>query len=238
MFSKVSVLVPTRQRPERLRAMIASFEETTRGVEDSVELVFRVDEDDDTTLRVLLAPLRYDVTIDYDVIIGPRYNGYASMPAFFNEMARNSTGDVLLLGNDDMLFKTPGWPNQVLSAANQHPDGVFVLGYSTFNATHYPFSTISRRVVEHVGFFWPPHVFWGDIFWRDVMGAFGRTVMLSDVEIEHRWVGFDPEPDQVFRDAEPAKCVEVRDPTYWSVTHANAVAETVEKLRPLVVTNG
>lgn len=227
-FSKVSVLVPTRQRPDRLRAMIASFEETTCGVEDSVELIFRVDEDDTSPLDVLSAYVRYKVI--GRVVVGPRYNGYASLPQFFNEMADVATGDILFLGNDDMLFKTPGWSTEVLKTANAYPDGVFVIGYDTLNATHYPFSTISRRVVEHLGFFWPPGIFWGDIFWRDVMGAFGRTVMLPHVKIEHDWAGFNP--DQVVLESD--KDVERRDPNYWTVTHANAVRDAVDKLQELV----
>lgn len=221
MFSKVSVLVPTRQRPDRLRTMLASYEETTRGVEDFAELVFRADDDDVVTQESLRG---------YHLLVGPRHKGYESLPLFFNEMSAVASGDVMLLGNDDMVFKTPGWSTHILDAANQHPDGVFDIGYATLNATHYPFSTISRRVVEHLGFFWPPHIFWGDIFWRDVMGAFGRTVMLSYVEIEHDWAGF--KPDQVF--AESDKDIERRDPNYWSITHENAVGEAVAKVRELV----
>lgn len=222
-FSKVSVLVPTRQRPERLRTMIASFEETTRDCADSAELIFRVDEDDATTLRHLLAPLRYEV------IVGPRYDGYASLSTFFNEMAAVATGDVLFLGNDDMVFKTHGWPTKVIDTANRYPDGIFVIGYDTLNSTHYPFSTISRRVVNHLGYFWPPGIFWGDIFWRDVMGAFKRTIMLPHVAIEHDWAGFNP--DQVFKESN-----KVEPTAYWSTTHADAVAAAVDKLRLLVLT--
>lgn len=226
-FSKVSVLVPTRQRPERLLKMIASVEKTTGGVEDSVELIFRVDKDDTSALPVLSAYARYRVI--GRVVVGPRHNGYASLPLFFNEMAAACTGDVLLLGNDDMVFCTPGWPAKVLATANRYPDGLFDIGYVTHNATHYPFATVSRRVVEHLGFFWPPQLMWGDIFWRDVMGAFNRTVMLDDVEIAHEWVGFDAQPDAVFTAAN-----KVEPSGYWTGTHADAMREAVDRLRELV----
>lgn len=221
MFSKVSVLVPTRQRPERLRKMIASYEQTTMRCRGAVELIFRIDEDDTVTQQFLQQH-------NYRTLIGSRHRGYASLPLFFNEMAAVATGNILLLGNDDMVFKTLNWPVHVIAAANQYPDGLFDIGYSTFNATHYPFSTISRRVVDHVGYFWPPQIFWGDIFWRDVMGAFGRTVMLDDVAIEHDWAGFDAEPDQVFKDAN-----KVEPAGYWTGTHAEAVAAAVAKLQEL-----
>jgi hypothetical protein len=199
--------------------MLASFEATTSP--DSAELIFRID-DDDAVSRTFLDQHYYS----YRELTGPRHHGYASLPLFFNEMAAVASGDILFLGNDDMVFKTVGWAHRVLAAANLYPDGLFDIGYSTFNATHYPFSTISRKVVDHLGFFWPPQLMWGDIFWRDVMGAFGRTIMLSDVEIEHDWVGFDSEPDQVFKDAN-----KVEPAGYWSGPHAIAVAEAVAKLR-------
>jgi hypothetical protein len=224
-FSKVSVLVPTRQRPERLRRMLDSYEATARrGIGPHTELLLRTDDDDAVTRDFLRANPHTT-----RVLTGSRHNGYASLSLFFNELAAAATGDVLMLGNDDMVFKTPDWPARILEAANQYPDGLFDIGYRTHNATHYPFATISRRVVEHLGFFWPPQIFWGDIFWRDVMGAFGRTVMLDDVEIAHEWVGFDAEPDTVFREAN-----KVEPAGYWDGAHADAVSETVAKLRELL----
>jgi hypothetical protein len=151
------------------------------------------------------------------------------MPTFFNELAKAATGDVLLCGNDDMLFRTPGWPGQLLEAANAYPDGLFDLGVTTHNESHYPFSIVSRAATERLGFLWDPRIFWGDIFLRDVMRAFGRAVMVPSVRIDHDWVGF--RPDQVF--VESDKDILGKDPTYWSGTHATAVADAIATLTPM-----
>jgi hypothetical protein len=217
MFTKISVLVPTRKRLARLRTLVTSFERTTDG---AAELVFRADEDDPETLRFLF---------DQHVVIGPRRRGYADLPVFFNEMLRAATGDVLLCGNDDMVFQTAGWPSLVLAEANRHPDGVFDIGVTTHNETHFPFSIVSRKATERLGFLWDPRIFWGDIFLRDVMAAFGRSVMLPSVAIDHDWAGHDP--DDVFRESD--KNILGRDPTYWAGTHAQAVREAVDRLRGL-----
>lgn len=218
MFTKISVLVPTRNRPQRLRTLLDSYAGTTDGV--TSELVFRID-DDDVSTATLLASHR--------VVIGPRRNGYASLPSFFNEMAVAATGDVLMCGNDDMVFKTAGWAPLILAAANRYPDGLFNFGVRTHNETHYPFSIVSKSAVDRLGFIWDERIHWGDIFLRDVMAAFGRCEMLPTVEIDHDWIGFSP--DQTFLEGNQNDIYR-RDPTYWQHTHPRAVADAVEKLRP------
>jgi hypothetical protein len=218
-FGLVSVLVPTRKRPEQLRRMLKSFEATNDGC---AELVFRIDDDDPESL---------DQLAGYRIVVGPRLEGYKSMPAFFNEMLQVARGDVLMCGNDDMVFKTPGWPTTVLELANHFPDGMFDIGVKTYNEDHYPFFTVSRAAAEALGFLLDPRLFWGDIFWRDVMGRFNRCVKLPAVEIEHNWMGHHP--DTVFEEARQPEFLQ-RDPTYWSGTHIRSVEEAVEKLKSLI----
>jgi glycosyltransferase involved in cell wall biosynthesis len=224
-FDKISVLVPTRKRIERLKVLLESYAVTTRGAGHFSELVFRVDDDDVETKDFLLGQ-----EANVRVVVGPRHQGYQSMPQFFNELFANSTGDVLMCGNDDMVFKTLHWAPRLLSRANNFPDGLFDLGVTTHNEDHYPFSVISRRAAEHLGFLWDPRIYWGDIFLRDIMAWFGRTVMLPEVQIDHDWVGF--EPDLTFVEGDQNDIYR-RDPTYWAGTHATAVAEAVAKLKEL-----
>jgi len=219
MFTKVSVLIPTRRRLDRLRTMLTSYEATVNDAGNS-ELVFRIDDDDTETQEFLF---------HHRAVVGPRFKGYDSMPVFLNEMSVAANGDVLMLGNDDMIFKTPGWPRMILDAANNYPDGLFDLGVMTHNADHYPFATVSRKAAECMGFMVDPRIFWSDIFLRDVMAAFGRCVMVPQVEIEHDWAGW--KPDSVFLESD--KDIMARDPDYWTGTHATAVTDAVIKLRAL-----
>lgn len=224
-YRKVSVLVPTRKRPARLGIMLASYERTTRDVEGQSELVFRIDDDDDET---------YSLLSDYRhlVIVGPRKQGYASMPDFYNEMAKFATGDVFMIGNDDMVFRTPGWAPIILGEAGKYPDGLFDFGVKTFNEDHYPFATVSRKAVDRLGFIWDPRIFWGDMFLRDVMAHFGRALPLTAVEIDHDWIGFHP--DRTFDEADQQGIMR-RDPTYWAGTHRTAVNEAIEKLQGMML---
>jgi glycosyltransferase involved in cell wall biosynthesis len=219
MFSKISVLIPTRYRINRLRTLIASFEATTDG---AAELVFRVDDDDYETQNFL---------IGYPKIIGPRQNGYESLPQFFNEMVSAAIGDVFMCGNDDMVFKTPGWPQTVLDVANRYPDGVFDIGVKALNETHFPFSIVSRKAVDAMGYLWHPTIFWGDIFLRDVNMTLTRAIRLLSVEIDHDWAG--SHPDQTFVEGNAQRFMS-RGPEYWGAVHQPAVNEAVERLRGLL----
>lgn len=220
MSTKVSVLVPTRGRVERLTTLLTSYAHTSN--EGTSEMVFRVDNDDAESIRFLEQhPLRPQI------VVGPRYQGYRSMPQFFNELAAKASGDVVMCGNDDMVFKTLGWAPMILEAANRYPDGLFDFGVSTHNEAHYPFATVSKQVVDRLGFIWDPRIFWGDIYLRDIMAFFGRCEMLPEVEIEHDWAGWHP--DKVF--VESDKTV---GPHYWTETHWPAVREAVEKLKEVV----
>lgn len=216
-FTQISVLVPTRGRIGRLETMIGSFERTIRV--RSSEIVFRIDDDDQETSQYL-ARWRWPV------VVGPRYDGYRSTPRYLDEAYAYAHGDVLMVGNDDMIFKTTGWDLTVLEAANQYPDGLFDLGVQTLNTDHFPFSIISRTVVEILGFIYDPRIFWGDIFLRDVMDAFGRAVKLPTVHVEHDWAGY--KPDSVFAAAEALKTT-IGTSTYWEM-HREVVKEAVAKL--------
>jgi hypothetical protein len=225
MFKKISVLIPTRGRVERLKTLLRSYEATATGDEDHSELIFRVDEDDRPTVEFFATLNKPYIRA---VVVGSRLQGYKSMPAFFNEMLTRANGDVLLCGNDDMVFRTPSWASRILAKANEYPDGLFNIGVSVFNADHYPWCIVSRMTTHKLGFLWDPRIYWGDIFLRDVMGALERTVMLPEVQIDHEWAGHAPDAtfaqadqESIFRD----------DPTYWTGTHATAVAEAVERLK-------
>lgn len=212
MFKKISVLVPTRMRVKILREMVRSYNRTSDP--DSSELVFRIDDDDEETRQYLAGHPR--------TLIGPRLQGYRSLPTFFNEMLALATGDVLMCGNDDMLFRTEGWAPKLLSVANQYPDGLFDLGVKTHNEVNFPFACVSRKVVDALGFIFDPTIFWGDIYLRDIMVHFGRAVMVPEVQINHDWMGHLPDP--VFLDGEQVRRAN------WMQFHEEAVRRAVSVL--------
>lgn len=215
----LSLLVPMRGNPGRRERFWASL----RSTAPDVELVIRLDDDDAETAawaRALDPPPI--------VVIGPQLKGYASLPRFFNEMAAVATGDLLMCGNDDMIFETPGWDAHYLARANQYPDGVFDIGSMTYPAGAFPWSVVSRSVVQALGFLNDERLLYSDIFLRDVMGRFGRLLFLPDVAIAHD----DPDHGEDLV-ANAAKLdAHEHAGAYWTL-HNRCVAEAVAKIAPL-----
>lgn len=227
-YHKISVLIPTRHRVHRLETLLASFRRTVDEESKAVELIFKVDDDDIATIEFLK---KLVLPQESWQLVTPRGGGYRDMPVFFNDMLSVATGDVFLCGNDDMVFQTVDWPEQILEVANAHPDGLFNIGVSTHNAGHWPFSIVSRKAVECLGFIWDPQIFWGDIFLRDVMAFFGRAIMLPSVTIDHDWAGY--QPDKVFVETRDSKSEVEGNPQYWIDVHRPAVIQAIERLKEL-----
>lgn len=180
----ISILVPTRNRLPRLKRMIDSVINTSCWEN---ELIFRVDEDDVLTRE-------WFEHRNYKVLIGPRKNGYASLPSFFNDMVKIAQGSIIMCCNDDAVFRTENWDEKIEAKAEQFPDGIYNIGVATkVNEQVFPFSIVSRRLTEILGFINDERLLYSDLFLRDVCNSFGRCIFMQDVVIEHDWAGRTPD---------------------------------------------
>ena len=228
-YSKVSVLVPTRRRIEYLKRMLKSYHETIANPYNS-EFVFRVDSDDMETAEFL-------ATVGWPVIIGERKQGYKSLPGFYNEMVGQATGDIFVCGNDDMIFETADWPRLIIEEANKYPDGIFNIGVNTdLNDENYPFSIVSRQLVERLGRINDERLLFSDIYLLDIARHFDRAIRLRTVTIRHDWAGHTNDPTR--RDGSQHEYNDVWDqkPGFWSEDyrrrHNAVVDEAIGKLDP------
>lgn len=219
----ISVLVPTRGRVDRLQTMLDSYDATSTP--GASELIFRIDDDDWDTWKCLNKSNRF-------MIRGLRGRGYADLPKMFNQLSKLASGDLLMCGNDDMVFKTPGWDRRLQKVADNYPDGLFDLGVTTYNDTAIPFSCVSRQLVDRLGFLNDERLLYSDVYLRDVAQHFDRALLVPTIEIQHDWVGFGDgsereevrmKEDEVLRD---------RD-TYWRL-HEQCVQEAVVKLEGMI----
>jgi glycosyltransferase involved in cell wall biosynthesis len=94
---KISVLVPSRERPALLARSLSSLGE------GNIEVLVRVDEDDPSLDEYEEFP---------NLIVGPRH-GYGWLHDYYNELAARASGDWLMLWNDDCIMETPGWVEAV-----------------------------------------------------------------------------------------------------------------------------
>lgn len=109
----VSVLLPTRGRPEYLTHSIASLHNlaTDKG---ALEFLLYIDEDDEATIGQALHLIRAGLNLRF--LVGKRL-GYARHHEMTNPLAAVATGDWLLLWNDDAVMRTDGWDQRIATAA-------------------------------------------------------------------------------------------------------------------------
>lgn len=175
---KISILVPTRNRPKNVERLISSAYTTS---DLPIEFFFYIDNDD---------PARH-VTIDIMNYCGAHWimGERITLSDMWNELADAATHDILMHCGDDIVFRTSGWDTRVVETFESHPDKlILVHGDDGFQhdqvATH---GFYHRNWIEVLGRFVPPYFSsdYNDLWLTEVANALGRRVYLPDVYTEH-----------------------------------------------------
>lgn len=112
-----SIIVPTRERPDGLRRLLDSFAVTTTRPH-AVEVVLVVDADDNQSKE-----FAYDRIPLKRVVVQPGLNMGALNLAGYEA----STGDYIMLLNDDVIVRTRGWDEKVGAAFKTFNDGIVLV---------------------------------------------------------------------------------------------------------------
>ena len=160
---KISILCPTRGRPENVKRLIESLRETATVMP---EVVLYVDEDD-------IAP-----DVDAVIVRGERI----TLSKCWNRCAEAATGEILMQCGDDVVFRTKGWDDEVRRAFAAFEDRlIFVHGddgvYQHRFGTH---GFVHRKWIEAVGYFSPPYFSsdFGDTWLNEVANRINRRIYL------------------------------------------------------------
>ena len=179
----ISLLLPTRGRSGLVTRLFDSIAKNTVRL-DQIEVVLYADEDD--TDSHSLNSVHFRVVR----IIGPAL----SMGGYNSACLNEAQGDVLILANDDMVIRTPGWDDRI-RALNAEFEGQIYLGYANdlFKKSRFcTFPIISRRTCELLGdpfpaayrrYFIDVHLF--DIFKRLQHAGFDCIRFCDDLVFEH-----------------------------------------------------
>jgi hypothetical protein len=227
-YKKISVLVPTRKRLQFLAEMLKSFNETVDNP-DQAEIVFWCDSDDTETIEYLCKTF-------HKIIIGSRNEGYKSLPSFYNDMARIAKGDLLMCCNDDVQFKTKGWPTIILQEANKYPDGIFNFGVNVgLNDDKFPFSIVSKKLLDILGFINDERLLFSDIFLLDLTKHFNRAIRINSVTIFHDWAGHGKDETRIDANKHEFAIVFKDKEGNWTdsyrVLHDSVVNEAINKIK-------
>lgn len=185
----LSLLCPTRGRATLATRYAKSICDTAT-YPDRCEVLFYVDNDDPTMEQYIKL---FDVLRDTKVfkrlglITGPR----KSVSVSWNDLALQSEGDILIMGNDDIVFATEGWDVRLEQEAAKYSDDIYCLFFHDTvhnNPTFCAFPMVSRKWYETLGYF-TPGVFdfqYNDTWISDLADRIGRKRKISDVVMEHR----------------------------------------------------
>ena len=111
----ISLLLPTRGRPAQARRFLDSVAQTTAN-SSRIEVILRVDEDDAGS-RDISHP---GLTVRR--MIGPRL----TMGAYNSLCLEHSSGDIIILANDDVVLRAAGWDDEIRKLHLRHGDGVYL----------------------------------------------------------------------------------------------------------------
>lgn len=224
----ISIILPTRKRPEWLSRLIVSIIETSQNTRD-IEICARVDYDDIETIETLHS---FSNQIDIKISIGTRQtcHGY-----YWNDAWNLATGDVLQMSSDDFVYHTQGWDVEILKAINKYEDKMaFVFGsdgiQEGFIGTHF---FIHKRWAEKLGYFvtMKTNVFYHDTWNDEIAKLIGRKVYLPELYFEHKhWSTHPGTRDQVHDEARQ-NCKD--EDSIWHST-AGVRQEEADKLKELL----
>jgi len=173
----ISVLVPTRHRPENVTRVIRSAL-TTADEPSKIEFLFYVDNDDITFPKSV-------INQQVKVINGPRV--WVSL--MLNILYANSNGEIIMYGGDDMVFKSQGWDTVVRNEFNKVLDKVCLVymndgvKQSQDIARH---GFIHRKWFSVLGSAFPSgRVIPIDLWCTDIAKQLNRIRYVEEIVIEH-----------------------------------------------------
>lgn len=140
----LSIIVPTRGRPQQLRAFLDSLRDTAARI-DEVEVVLVLDDDDAETQS-----FAYHQQINLRKVVVPP--GLA-MGALNMRGYEASSGSHVMLCNDDVIVRTAGWDARLREVFASYPDGVVLahVNDGTFKESLCVFPCVSRAFAELAG---------------------------------------------------------------------------------------
>lgn len=183
MSALISLLMPTRGRPRLAERFLRSAAEHADD-QRNIQAVIYADDDDQASHALDGTPL------ECITIVGPRI----SMGACNSVCLEKSSGDIVVLTNDDVVIRTPGWDTTLRALHDSMPDRVY-LAYPNdlFKGRRLcTFPILSRRTCDlladpfprtYQGAFIDYHLL--DIFKRLERKGHLRLIYLDDVVFEH-----------------------------------------------------
>lgn len=184
----ISILLPTRNRPDNLMRLFESLLDTTDDIK-GIEMCFLIDSDDVVSIKSICEIDKKIKTTTFQIEVSPEIRNSQSM--MYNELYKIATGPIYMFCADDVVFRTKSWDTEVKKVFGLYTDGiVLVYGPDGFQFGPVPVCThgfIHQNWVKTVGTFFPPYfnIAYNDTWITEVAEKLGRRVYLNNVYFEH-----------------------------------------------------
>jgi len=220
-MSKISIVFPTRNRPNNLRRFWDSIINTAI---DKPEVVVYIDNDDLSSAVVAKE-------LGFNYMQGSRH----TLSQCYNDVASLATSDILMFGADDIVFREKSWDEKVVAEFDKVKDKIlFVYGHDGHRpdklGTH---GFLHRKWIDTVGYLLPPYfsTWYVDNWITDVSLALNRQVYFPFILAEHmHHCCGKAEHDITYIEAEAKQNADTKK---WNETTALRQAD-IEKLRKVM----
>lgn len=183
---KISLILPTRKRPNNMQHLYETAKKTI-STNNDLEIIYYIDEDDLISKQKVEEMKSLGYIVDY--CVGPRQ----TLSNCWNDAYKKSSGEIIGFVDDETRFVTKDWDKIVLSKFNLHEDKIcFVGGNDNFYNIKWGknFCTIGflhRNWIETVGYFVPPYFVadYCDTWLNDVAKEIKRHFWIEDLHIHH-----------------------------------------------------
>ncbi len=186
MSEMISLLCPTRGRPDFMEKMYSSAWYYAKRPQD-MEVIWYIDDDDDASIQRFNDIKTVDHRTRYAAVIGPRI----CLSETWNKCFERASGDIFMHCGDDVRFTTWDWDVKIRQVFDQCKDKIiFMGGPDGFHKPESRFIThgfLHRNWVETVGYFVPPYFVsdYNDTWLNEVSEMIGRKVYLNNFKLDH-----------------------------------------------------
>lgn len=191
---KISLLCPSRERLNKFITFTSSVFSTVNDI-NNIEIVLGVDDDDPKidSYKRIAKNLNF-VTL---IIFKSKLFKEEGLSGLWNIMAKKSSGDIIAMVGDDMIFKTVEWDVKIIETFKQQKDNIYLVhcndgmrGPGNKYAAVEPLavnSFIHRDYIDAVGRYVQteePNIF-QDTYLDTLFKTLGRKIYYHDIIIKH-----------------------------------------------------
>ena len=190
----IAILTPTRQRPGKLDRLIDSVYQTASD-KNTIYMYNYIDDDDP---RISQYKKKEEVSYvgghhsSKLYRVNNVYDKAQSVSKSWNvlaEKAIKNSADVIIMGNDDQVFRTNDWDIVLQKEIAKYDDDIYCCWFEDLinGKNHCAFPIVSRKWYETLGYFTPGvfHFGYNDTWIYDIAKRIDRCHFIQEVAVEH-----------------------------------------------------